>query len=191
MFKKSLGNILLLSIPGVILGSLLFGFVFKVILAYEDIDMNWMQAITLGCAMTSTDPVALVALLKDFGSTSKFNTLLEGESLISGAFSMIFYYVLLDVTNGNITNVFEFTVTSVRLTAGGICVGLLFGFIVSTWMKRIVKDHTLSIVITIIGSYLSFYLCEFTWLKFGGVAAVVIQGLYLATVVKRKIYHES
>lgn len=78
MFKKSLGNILLLSIPGVILGSLLFGFVFKVILGYEDIDMNWMQAITLGCAMTSTDPVALVALLKNFGSTSRFNTLLEG-----------------------------------------------------------------------------------------------------------------
>ena len=58
-------------------------------------------------------------------------------------------------------------------------------------MKRIIKDHTLSIVITIIGSYLSFYLCEFTWLKFGGVAAVVIQGLYLAAVVKRKIYPES
>lgn len=40
--------------------------------------MNWMQAITLGCSLTSTDPVALVALLKEFGSTAKFNTLLEG-----------------------------------------------------------------------------------------------------------------
>lgn len=78
MFRKSLGNILLLSIPGVILGSLLMAFVFKVILGYEDSDMNWMQAITLGCSLTSTDPVALVALLKDFGSTAKFNTLLEG-----------------------------------------------------------------------------------------------------------------
>lgn len=58
-------------------------------------------------------------------------------------------------------------------------------------MKRIIKDHALSIVITIIGSYLSFYLCEFTWLKFGGVTAVVVQGLYLAAVVKRKIYPES
>lgn len=76
MFKKSLGSILLLSIPGVILGSLLMAFVFKVILGYADDDMNWMQAITLGCSLTSTDPVALVALLKEFGSTAKFNTLL-------------------------------------------------------------------------------------------------------------------
>lgn len=78
MFRKALVNILLLSIPGVILGSLLMAFVLKVILGYQDEDMNWMQAITLGCSLTSTDPVALVALLKEFGSTAKFNTLLEG-----------------------------------------------------------------------------------------------------------------
>lgn len=40
--------------------------------------MNWMQAVTLGCSLTSTDPVAMVALLKEFGTTGKFNTLLEG-----------------------------------------------------------------------------------------------------------------
>lgn len=77
------------------------------------------------------------------------------------------------------------------MTLGGVVVGLIFGVIVSIWLKRIIRDHTLSIIITIIGSYLSFYICEFTWLKFGGVAAVVIQGLYLAAVVKRKIYPES
>ncbi len=64
MFRKSIGNILLLSIPGVIIGSLLLGFVLKVVLGYDDTQMNWYQAITLGCALTSTDPVALVALLK-------------------------------------------------------------------------------------------------------------------------------
>jgi len=78
MFRKSLGNILLLSIPGVILGSLLIAFVLKIILGYSKEDMDWMQAITLGCSLTSTDPVALVALLKEFGSTTRFNTLLEG-----------------------------------------------------------------------------------------------------------------
>ncbi len=104
---------------------------------------------------------------------------------------MILYYLFLDVANGETTNAAQFTLQAVRLTAGGVIVGLLFGVVVSSWMKRIIRDHTLSIVITIIGSYLSFYVCEFTWLKFGGVAAVVIQGLYLAAVVKRKIYPES
>lgn len=104
---------------------------------------------------------------------------------------MILYYLFLDVANGETTTVVQFTIHAVRFTAGGVIVGLLFGIVVSIWLKRIIRDHTLSTVITIIGSYLSFYICEFTWLKFGGVAAVVIQGLYLAAVVKRKIYPES
>lgn len=111
--------------------------------------------------------------------------------MISSAFSMIFFYLLLNVSNGAITTTYEFTFKAVRLTFGGMFVGLVIGFIVAIWMKRIIRDHTLSIIITIIGSYFSFYLCEFTWLKFGGVAAVVMQGLYLAAVVKRKIYPES
>ena len=72
---------------------------------------------------------------------------------------MILYYLMLDVTNGEITNVFEFSIASIRLTAGGIFVGLLFGFIVSSRLRRIIEDHSLSIIITIIGSYLAFYLC--------------------------------
>lgn len=108
--------------------------------------------------------------------------------MVSGAFSMILYYLLVDVMNGEINNPLSFTFEAIRLTGGGMLLGLLFGFLVATWMKRIIKDHSLSIIITIIGSYMSFYLSEFTWLKFGGVAAVVTQGLYLAASVKRKIY---
>ena len=64
MFRKSLTNILILSVPGVIIGSLLFAFVLRSILGYTDADMTWYQALTLGCALSSTDPVAVVTLLK-------------------------------------------------------------------------------------------------------------------------------
>lgn len=191
MFRKSLTNILILSVPGVIIGSLLFAFVLRTVLGYTDADMTWYQALTIGCALSSTDPVAVVTLLKEMGSSTRFNTIIEGESLISGAVSMILYYLFLDVDNGYISNVVEFTWDAIRLSVGGIIVGLIFGVVVSIWLKRIIRDSTLTIVITIIGSYLSFYVCEFTWLRFGGVAAVVVQGLYLAAVVRRKIYPES
>ena len=57
-------NILILSIPGVIIGTFLFAFVLKSILGYTDADMTWYQALTLGAALSSTDPVAIVSLLK-------------------------------------------------------------------------------------------------------------------------------
>jgi NhaP-type Na+/H+ or K+/H+ antiporter len=100
LFRKSIVNIIILAVPGVIIGSLLFAFVLRSILGYTDADMTWYQALTLGCALSSTDPVAVVTLLKELGSSGRFNTLIEGESLISGAVSMILYYLFLDVANG-------------------------------------------------------------------------------------------
>ena len=57
---------------------------------------------------------------------------------MSGAVSMILFYLFLDVANGETTSTVEFTFQAVRLTLGGVIVGLLFGFVVSIWMKRII-----------------------------------------------------
>lgn len=99
--------------------------------------------------------------------------------------------LFLSMANGTTTTAAGFVVDAVRISIGGIIVGLIFGILISYWLKKIIRDHTLSIIITIIGSYGSYHLCEFTWLHFSGVVAVVVQGIYLAGVVKRKIYPES
>lgn len=59
-------------------GSLLVGVVFKLVLQYPDEDMTWYQAFTLGSVISATDPVAVVALLKELGATLRFNVLIEG-----------------------------------------------------------------------------------------------------------------
>lgn len=64
MFRKSIINILILSVPGAIIGTFLFAFILRFILGYTDEDMTWYQALTLGAALSSTDPVAVVTLLK-------------------------------------------------------------------------------------------------------------------------------
>jgi NhaP-type Na+/H+ or K+/H+ antiporter len=65
--------------------------------------LTWYQAITLGAALSSTDPVAVVTLLKELGSSVKFNTLIEGESLLSGSVSTVIYMVFLAMANNQIT----------------------------------------------------------------------------------------
>lgn len=75
VFKKSLINILVLAGPGVLWGAILIGATFKVVLMYTDEDLTWYQAFTLGCVLSATDPVAVVALLKELGASVRFNTL--------------------------------------------------------------------------------------------------------------------
>ena len=57
-------NILTLAAPGVLWGAILLAACFKMILMYPDDELNWYEALTLGCVLSATDPVAVVALLK-------------------------------------------------------------------------------------------------------------------------------
>ena len=62
--------------------------------------MNWYQALTLGCILSATDPVAVVALLKELGSSTHFNILVEGESLMNDGTAMVLFTLFLSLSEG-------------------------------------------------------------------------------------------
>jgi len=89
-----------LAAPGVLYGAILIAVIFKVFLGYTDEDMNWSGAIMAGSVLSATDPVAVVALLKELGASVKFGTLIEGESLLNDGTAMVFYQLFLGITKG-------------------------------------------------------------------------------------------
>ncbi len=58
------------------------------------------MALTLGCVLSATDPVAVVALLKELGASARFNTLVEGESLLNDGTAMVFFMLFLNLAKG-------------------------------------------------------------------------------------------
>ena len=172
-------------------GAILIAICFKTILAYPDDELTWYQALTLGCVLSATDPVAVVALLKELGASVRFNTLVEGESLMNDGTAMVFFALFLDLAKGNSSSFVGVVGSFIRIAFGGPLLGMVFGFLISFWMKRIIRDPVLSINITFVGAYLCFYFAEFTWLKVSGILSIVVLGLYMSAVGKRKIYPES
>lgn len=55
--------------PGVLYSAILIAIIFKVFLGYTEVDMNWSGAIMAGSVLSATDPVAVVALLKELGAS--------------------------------------------------------------------------------------------------------------------------
>lgn len=47
---------------------------------------NWKMSLLLGGLLSATDPVAVVALLKELGASKKLNTIIEGESLMNDGY---------------------------------------------------------------------------------------------------------
>lgn len=68
--------------------------ILKYILSY---DFEWGEALTIGAIIGATDPVAVVALLKELGTSIKFNILLEGESLLNDGTATVFFWVFFDM----------------------------------------------------------------------------------------------
>ena len=54
-----------------------------------------------GAIISATDPVAVVALLRDLGASRRLATLIEGESLLNDGTAMVVFLVLLDIVEGN------------------------------------------------------------------------------------------
>ena len=63
-FKRTIGQSMLLAGPGLILSCVLTGLMARSIFTYN---WSWVTALMFGSILSATDPVAVVALLKDLG----------------------------------------------------------------------------------------------------------------------------
>lgn len=63
-FKKTIGQTLILAGPGLIASTFLTALLAKFVLPYN---WSWVTALVLGCILSATDPVAVVAVLHEIG----------------------------------------------------------------------------------------------------------------------------
>jgi len=187
IFKRSFYQIFLLALPGVVISFLLIAGTMKFILRYDDDDLDWYSAFTFGSIAATTDPVAVVALLKELGAPVYFSTIIEGESLLNDGTAMVFYSIFVKLAKGGEATVGDGIGQFFILIIGGVALGLAGGIILSFWLDKIMKDSTLGITITVGMAYLVFFLCEELPVQFSGILGLVTLGLYMSAFGKVKI----
>ena len=87
-----LPQIMALAVPGVMLSTMLTALIAR-IFPYE---WPWDICLMFGAMMSATDPVAVVALLKELGVSARLGTLIEGESLLNDGTSIVVFGVALN-----------------------------------------------------------------------------------------------
>ena len=118
-------------------------------------------AMLFGAVVSATDPVAVVALLKELGASKKLGTLIEGESLLNDGTAIVAFVVLI----GAVTGASVFTVGSAVsgffvIGLGGAVVGIVVGLVGVAWVKRVFNDPLVETSVMLITAYLVFYTCE-------------------------------
>ncbi len=178
LLLKNLAPILILAIPIMLLSTAI-----TAVLVYLGIDhptgFPWIAALLTGALLSATDPVAVVALLKQGGTPKRLATLIEGESLFNDATAIVVFSLALalalnpDQPVGIGSALLHFSM----VFFGGLLIGILVSFI-ALLMQRVVEDSIYHGVISVIAAYFAFLIAENT-LHVSGVMAVLALGLVM------------
>lgn len=192
-FKKEFYQVLLLAGPGVAIGAIMLAIVFQFFLGYgeeETFARNIFGALTFSSIVCATDTVAVLALLKELGTPKYFSMLFEGENLLNDATAMVFYMIFSDMYKAKGITAFGAVLQFLRLSLGGVVLGFTMFSVVYFWLSRITKDKILVITLTIVWSYLTFYLAE-NVVMVSGLISVVVLGVFMAMYSKMRLPPET
>jgi CPA1 family monovalent cation:H+ antiporter len=139
---------------------------------------SWKAGLLLGAVVAPTDALAATSIAQKVGLPKQITYVLEGESLVNDAtgllalefgIAMLIYDQRPTVASGALRLLF--------LTIAGIAVGLITGWIVDRFERRI-DDGPIEIALSILVPYAAYFVAE--EIRASGVLAVVACGLYLA-----------
>lgn len=133
----------------------------------------------LGAIIAPPDAVAATSVTQGLNVPRRITTILEGESLVNDATSLIIYrYGLAAVLTGHFV-LWQASLQFVLISLASVAIGLLVGWGIGQVHRFITKDNVTSTVLTLLTPYGSYLLAES--LHMSGVLAVVTTGLYLST----------
>lgn len=132
----------------------------------------------LGGIVSPPDAVSAGAILKFVKVPKRMSSILEGESLLNDASSLIiFRFAMIAVATGQFIW-YEAALSFSWMLAGGIGIGLLTGWIFMKAHKHLPTDANIDIVLTLVTPYIMYMTAEAV--HSSGILAVVSGGLLLS-----------
>lgn len=187
IFRKSFTQMLTLAVPGLAVSTLLTAAV--TVTAFHD-TWDFSTGMMFGSILSATDPVAVVAMLKELGAPKSLSTLIEGESLLNDGTAIVVFTVFYDaIIEGEAANAGEITWLFIKTSLGGVLVGALFGGLAILTLSYIYNDTMSEITVTLVSCYATFIVAEGE-LHLSGVLAVVTLGVLMTTYGRVRVSSE-
>ena len=175
--KRDFPVILMLVIPGVILSTIVTGYVFLGIgedIFKQSVDLS--VGLLFGAAVAATDPVAVISIFEKLGVPRRLRLLVDSESLLNDGTSIVIFTIVLELINHKLSSM-DFAVVDFFFVVGvGLLVGYFIGLITDELIKK-AEDPMVVITLTTVAAYLSFIVAD----KIGvsGVMSTVAAGLVI------------
>lgn len=172
------------------ISSLAFGLVFitaagiALIAKFVIPGMTWPLAFVLGAILSATDAIAAIGITKGLGLSHKTLTILEGESLINDASSLIAYRFAVAAVTGASFVWWQAGLDFLVVLAGGFIVGFILSRLMSFAILFFKNNELVVISLTLLMPFTTYLVAEH--FEVSGVIAVVVLGLSMSWLSKMK-----
>ena len=189
-FRKTSVNATLLAGPGIIIA---LGITAIILMGIKGLNIGlpewtWPVAFMFGALISASDPVAVVAILKDMGASRKLSTLIDGEAILNDGTAIVLFMVFYLPLSGQAAEMNPF-LDFLKVAVGGTLFGLIMARIVMFWLKNVLNDAMVEIIVLLASAYLTFYIAE-EFLHVSGVLGLFGLGITMASVGKTRISPE-
>ncbi|QPK64340.1 sodium:proton antiporter [Methylomonas sp. LL1] len=160
---ENIYSIGLLAVVGLIVCTLFVGIGGFYLFQLAGFEVPMLALLLFGAIISSTDPVAVLALFKEYGAPQRLTLIFEGESLFNDATGFAAFLVVLDVmTKGyhGYESVLAALMSFSIMLGGGIIFGLIMGFLFAKLIEKVRGNEHLEITLTLLVAHLTFVLTE-------------------------------
>lgn len=181
-----LAPILLLAVVAVLVSTFAVGLALGAVS-----DVGLVACLLLAAIVSTTDPIAVVAIFRDLGVPHRLSLLVEGESLFNDAAAIALFALFLGMLTGERqADALDGALAFLRGFVGGLVFGYVGGRAVCWGVTLLRGQRFAEITVTVAAAYLAFIVGEH-YLHISGVVAVVTTALVISYYGRTQVSAET
>jgi monovalent cation:H+ antiporter, CPA1 family len=160
---ENIYSIGLLAVAGMIVSTLFVGVAGYYVFKLAGFEVPMLALLLFGAIISSTDPVAVLALFKEYGAPRRLTLIFEGESLFNDSTGFAAFLVVLDLLQHGYhgtESAIAALVSFFTMLAGGMLFGMLMGFLFAKLIEVAKGNEHLEITLTLLVAHFTFVLAE-------------------------------
>jgi len=170
--------------PGVLINAFSVAAFLYAYIDWSSEEHAFLLSLVTGSILCATDPVAVVALLKELGASPTLTVQIQGESLLNDGSAIVLYTIAYNMLRGEEYDFADIVMFLVKVALMALALGMFVGYFFFSWIRvaGVSFNHystMVQIALTLCAAYWSFILAEGIF-KISGVLSTVACSLVLA-----------